>query len=40
MTDTHLCEDLIYRHVYERYRAVEFIADPELVGVRWIYGNS
>ena len=40
MTDSDLCEHLVGRDVNERDRAVELIADPELIGVRGVYGDG
>ncbi len=40
MADAHFGEDLIRGDVDEGHRAIELIADPELVGVRGVYGDS
>ena len=39
MTDSDLCEHLVGRDVNERDRAVELIADPELIRVCGVYGD-
>ena len=39
MADAHFGEDLIRGDVDEGHRAIELIADPELVGVRGVHGD-